>query len=144
MSDMIYMTTSDDSPYVTTNKKGEKVLLVKCMNALYGSMVASLMFNKKLATVLNSYGFEYNPYDPCVANKMVYGKVLTICHHVDDCKISHVTSLVVDEIICLLKNDFEIIFEDGSGAMPIHRGRVHVYVGMALDYDYPGKYELEW
>jgi hypothetical protein len=49
--------------YVTTNKKGEKVLLVQCMNALYGSMVASLMFYKKLSTALKSYGFEYNPYD---------------------------------------------------------------------------------
>jgi hypothetical protein len=42
------------SPYVTTNKKGEKVLLVKCMNALYGSMVASLMFYKKLVKALKT------------------------------------------------------------------------------------------
>ncbi len=53
------------SPFVTTNKKGEKVLLVQCMNVLYGSMVALLMFYKKLVTALKSYGFEYNPYDPC-------------------------------------------------------------------------------
>ncbi len=30
--------------YVWENKKGEKVLLVQCMNALYGTMVASLLF----------------------------------------------------------------------------------------------------
>jgi hypothetical protein len=89
--------------YVTTNKKGEKVLLVQCMNALYGSMVASLMFYKKLATALKSYGFEYNPYDACVANKVVGGKVLTICHHVDDCKISHEQAEVVDETISLIE-----------------------------------------
>ncbi len=51
------------SLFVTTNKKGEKVLLVQCMNALYGSMVALLMFYKKLVTALKLYGFEYNPYD---------------------------------------------------------------------------------
>ncbi len=59
--------------YVTVNKKGEKVLLVQCMNALYGSMVASLMFYKKLVKALISYGFVYNPYDSCVANKVVEG-----------------------------------------------------------------------
>ena len=80
--------------YVTINKKGEKVLLVQCMNALYGSMVASLMFYKKLVAALKSYGFEFNPYDACVANKTVNGSVLTICFHVDDCKISHVSTKV--------------------------------------------------
>ena len=49
------------SPYVTTNKKGKKVLLVQCMNALFGSMVASLMFYKKLVLALKLYGFKYNP-----------------------------------------------------------------------------------
>jgi hypothetical protein len=130
------------SPYVTTNKKGEKILLVRCMNALYGSMVASLMFYKKLVKALKSYGFEYNPYDPCVANKIVEGQIATICHHVDDCKISHVSTSVVDETISLLKADFEIIFEDGSGAMQVRRGKTHVYVGMTLDYTYPGQVRI--
>ena len=35
-------------------------------------------------------GFEVNPYDPCVANKMVNGKQMTICWHVDDLKVSNV------------------------------------------------------
>jgi hypothetical protein len=34
-------------PYVMMNKKGEMVLLVQCMNALYGSMIASVLFYKK-------------------------------------------------------------------------------------------------
>ena len=33
--------------YVTVNKKGEKTLIVQCMNALYGTMVASLLYYKK-------------------------------------------------------------------------------------------------
>ena len=116
------------SPFVTTNKKGKKVLLVQCMNALYRSMVALLMFYKKLVTALKLYGFEYNPYNPCVANKIIKGKITTICHHVDDCKISHVSTHEVDETISLLKADFEISFEDGSGAMQARRGKTHVYV----------------
>ena len=100
------------------------------MNALYGSMVASFMFYKKLVKALKSYGFEYNPYDSCVANKVVEGETTTICHHVDDCKISHVSEKVVDNIISLLKEDFEIIFEDGSGAMQVRRGETHVSFGL--------------
>jgi hypothetical protein len=130
------------SPYVTTNKKGEKILLVQCMNALYGSMVASLMFYKKLVKALKPYGFEYNLYDSCVANKIVEGETTMICHHVDDCKISHVSTSVVDETIGLLKADFEIIFEDGSGAMQVRRGKTHVYVGMTLDYTCPGQVRI--
>ena len=38
-------------------------------------------------------------YDPCVANKVVDSKVLTVCFHVDDVKISHVLSKVVDDTI---------------------------------------------
>jgi hypothetical protein len=49
----------------------------------------------------------------------------------------------VDETISLLKADFEVIFEDGSGAMQVRRGRTHVYVGMTLDYTYAGQAETE-
>jgi hypothetical protein len=74
-----------------------------------------------------------------VANKVLEGKILAICHHVDDCKISHVSTPIVNETINLLKADFEIIFEDGLGAMQVHRGKVRAYVGMTLDYMYPGQ-----
>ncbi len=58
-------------PYVTKNKKGEKVLLVQCMNALYGSMIALVLFYKKFVNSLMEHGFRMNPYDACVANKKV-------------------------------------------------------------------------
>ena len=60
--------------YVTVNKKGEKTLIVQCMNALYGTMVASLLYYKKFVKSLKRNGFKMNPYDPCVANKIVDGK----------------------------------------------------------------------
>ena len=31
-------------PFVTTDNKGEKVIIVQCMNAIYGTMVASLLY----------------------------------------------------------------------------------------------------
>jgi hypothetical protein len=63
--------------YVTTDKKGMKQLLVQCKNALYGTMVARLLYYCKFTKSL-SVRFEINPYDPCVANKTVDGMQMTI------------------------------------------------------------------
>ena len=76
------------------------------MNALNGSMIASVLFYKKLVTSLKKNGFELNPYDPCVANKMVEDKVLIICFHMDDCRISHESTPVVYNTVSWLKEDY--------------------------------------
>ena len=89
-------------PYVTTNKKGRQVLIVGCLNAVYGTMVAALLYYKKFVKSLTKKGFKLNPYNGCVANKVVDGKQLTICFHVDDCKISHKFTKVVDNVIVWL------------------------------------------
>ncbi len=77
--------------YVTKDKKGVEQLLVRCQNALYGTMVASLLYYRKFATSLTDIQFVINPYDPCVANKIIRGKQMTICWHVDDLKANHIT-----------------------------------------------------
>jgi hypothetical protein len=74
-------------PFVTTDKKGMKVLLVECFNAIYGTMVAGLLYYRKFSDSLTEQGYVANPYDPCVWNKVIKGKQSTICFHVDDCKI---------------------------------------------------------
>ncbi len=86
-------------PYVTTNKSGQKVLLVQCLNAVYGTMVAALLYYKKFVKSLTKQGYKINPYDGCMANKLVKGKQITICFHVYDCKISHESSKVIDDTI---------------------------------------------
>lgn len=121
-------------PYVSYNKGGQKVLLVQCLNALYGTMVASLLYYKKFVKSLINHGFKLNPYDGCVANKVEKGKQITICFHVDDCKISHESPEVVDKTIEWLRSEYESIFEDGSGAMKVSRGKIHKYLGMSLDF----------
>ncbi len=70
--------------YILTDKKGTKQLLVQCQNALYGTMVASLLYYHKFTKSLTSVRFEINPYDPCMANKIVDGTQMTIFFHVDD------------------------------------------------------------
>ncbi len=56
--------------YITTDKKGTKILYVKLQKALYGLMRASLLFYRKLRKELEGYGLIVNPHDPCVANMM--------------------------------------------------------------------------
>ena len=129
-------------PFVTTDKKGVKQLIVQCLNAIYGTMVASLLYYRKFSKSLTDEGFEFNPYDPCVANKMIKGKQMTICFHVDDCKLSHVSTKVMDKTIKWLKREYESIFEDGSGKMAVSRGKVHKYLGMTLDYTTKGQVKI--
>ena len=52
----------------------------------------------------------------------------------EKCKISHKLSKVIDSTIKWLRRDYESIFEDGSGEMKVHRGKVHKYLGMTLDF----------
>jgi hypothetical protein len=96
--------------YVTTDKKGVKQLVVQCQNAIYGTMMAGLMYYKKFCTSLLSVGFTFNPYDPCVANKQISGNQMTICFHVDDCKLSHLLSRVNDKMIAWLRQEYESIY----------------------------------
>jgi hypothetical protein len=86
-------------PYVAVGKKGKKQLLVQCLTAFYGTMVALLLYYKKFVKSLKSKGFKLNPYDPCVANKQEKGEQLTVCFHVDDYKILHLILKVVDKTI---------------------------------------------
>jgi hypothetical protein len=58
---------------------------------------------------------------------------------VDDCKLSHESPEVIDETIDWLREEYESIFEDGSGAMKVHRGKVHKYLGMTLDFSNKGQ-----
>jgi hypothetical protein len=130
------------TPYVTVDKKGVKQLIVQCLNAIYGTMMASLLYYNKFRKSLTKIGFLFNPYDPCVANKQISGNQFTICFHVDDCKLSHKAPKIVDAIIKWLRKEYESIFEDGSGEMAVSRGKVHTYLGMTLDFTLPGKVQI--
>jgi hypothetical protein len=90
-------------PYLSTNKAGQKVLLVQCLNAVYKTMEAALFYYKKFEKSLIKQRYKINPYNGCMANKVVKGKQVTICFHIDDCKISHKLSAVIDNTIALLK-----------------------------------------
>ena len=117
-----------------TMERGRKVLYLKLRTALYGIMQAALLWYETFSTCLRADGFKLNPYDPCVANKMVNGKQCTICWHVDDSKISHEDTTVVDQVIKMIDDKF--------GETTVHRGKKHTFLGMDLELNKDGTVEL--
>ena len=129
--------------FVITSMKGQTILHVRIQKVLYGILKGALLFYRKLTRDLTEVGFKLNPYDPCVANKIVGGKQMTLCWHVDDMKISHEVTAAVDDMIFWLKHKYEEILPDGNGEMTVRRGKIHDYLGMTLDYSTPGEVVID-
>ena len=83
---------------------------------------------------LTDIEFVINPYNSCVANKMIDGKQMTICWHVNNLEANHVRPKAEDQIVKYFCQEYQSIFEDGFGVMPVSRGKVCKYLGMDLDY----------
>ena len=52
-------------------ENNRKVIYVVVLRALYGMLVASLLWYEKFRKDLESIGFKFNVHDPCVANRIV-------------------------------------------------------------------------
>ena len=113
---------------------GQRVLYVLLLKALYGTMRAALLFWRKLTSKLQEWGFEMNPYDPCVANKMMGGSQCTVMWHVDDLKISHIDRKAVEAVLGLLSKEF-----GNEAPLTVCQEKAHDYLGMRIDYSEPGK-----
>jgi hypothetical protein len=71
-----------------TQENGKDTIYVILTKAFYGTLQAALLFWQNLSSQLQEWGFEINPYDFCVANKVIAGKQCTIIWHVDNLKRS--------------------------------------------------------
>jgi Reverse transcriptase (RNA-dependent DNA polymerase) len=120
-----------------TLEKGKRVIYVRLVKALYGTLKAAMLFWKKLTGVLEGWGFVVNRYDRCVANKTVNGKQCTVIWHVDDLKISHEDPDVVSGVIEQLSSEF-----GKEAPLTINRGKVHDYLGMTLDFSVASKVKI--
>jgi hypothetical protein len=78
----------------------------------------------------------------CVVSLGSGAKINTICFHVDDCKLSHRNKKVMDTMNEYLCEEYESIFEEGTGSMPVSRGKINNYLGMKLDYTVCGKVKI--
>jgi hypothetical protein len=120
-------------PYVVL-ESGKRVLYLQVLRALYGMLVAALLWYRQFRQDLEQVGFEFNPYDPCVANRMVEGKQQTVRFHVDDLMSSHVSSQVNDEFLVWLNKMY-----GNHGEVKATRGKIHDYLGMVFDFSQPGE-----
>lgn len=96
---------------------------------LYGMVQASYLFWRDLTLVIEELGFEVNPYNWCIENKMVNGAQCTITWHVDNLKILCVNKDAIDEVVCALDKRY------GSfKPLTINNSKVHDYLRMTLGY----------
>ena len=124
-------------PYVVF-ENGRKVLYVQVLKALYGMLVAALLWYKKFRGDLEKEGFEFNPYDPCVCNCLVNGKQHTVRFHVDDLMSSHKDKRVNDRFLEWLNKMY-----GGYGEVKGTRGYIHDYLGMTFDFSEKGKVKVD-
>ena len=83
-----------------------------------------------------------NPYDICVENWLVNGLQQSIIFHVAYFKLRHKDTKVDESFIGFLREEYQRIFENGSGTVQVNRGKVHKYLGMTLDYYKVGQVKI--
>ena len=101
-----------------------KVSCLECVRAIYGCIEAALQWHKLFTEKLNDEGFELNPCDKCVANKVIDGKQCAIAWHVDDCLAMHEDQGVLDKIGDMMNDRF--------GETKINKGNEHTFLGMKI------------
>ena len=117
-----------------TKENGRRILYVAMSKALYGMLDSAILYYKKFRRDIEEQGYEVNPYDPCVANKMIDGKQHTVCWHVDDLKASHVHKKVNDNFLDWLNKKYGTLAK-----VTATRGNEHDYLAMILKYTNDGK-----
>jgi len=115
-------------------KNGKKTLYVRILAVLYGMIESALLWYTLYTEVLHKEGFEINPYDRCVANKIINCKQCTIRWYVDDNILSHVETSVIDSVI----NKIEEYFL----GLVVERGKDLNFLGMEIGFLEKGKLKL--
>jgi len=80
-ADIMCSVNPEYKPYVRT-ENGEKVLYLRVLKAIYGSIESALLWYDLYSTTLKNMGFEINQVDRCVANKIINRKQCTIAFSV--------------------------------------------------------------
>jgi len=106
---------------------------------VYGMMKSALLFYRKLVADLVSLGFTINPYDQCVANKIINDKQLMVCWHVDDLFLGHEDPAVVSHFLGWLATRYDT----DDKKLNVVRGPKHDYLGMNLDFSTPGTVQID-
>ena len=119
---------------LVVKENGSKVIYLNILRAIYGMLEASLLWYRKFRGDLVKIGFEFNPYDPCVANRIVNNKQHTVRFHVDDVLSSHMDPEVNTKFGAWANKMYGTL-----KPVVLHRGDVHEFLGMTLDYSTKGE-----
>ena len=76
------------------------------LRAIYGCIDSALLWYKFLSKTLEGLVFLINPYDRCVANKVIDVTQCTISWYVDDKNLSHKNPEVISDIINEVRKHF--------------------------------------
>ena len=119
-------------------EKGEQVMYMELLKALYGTLRAARLFWQKLSKqLIDEWGFVPNKYDDCVVNKLVNGQQMTVVWHVDDLKVSHVDRTEVEKFVRKMEETF-----GKDTPLTVSHGEVHDYLGMTLDFRTKGEVKI--
>lgn len=102
--------------------------------AVYGTLLAAIIFYNKLSFHLVKRGFKCNEYNMCTFNKIVDGHQLTVQFHVNDLKASQQNKNVLQEFINKLRAEFS-----KEDKLMENKGLIHDYLGITIDYSLPRK-----
>jgi len=92
-------------------------------------LVAALLCYKTLRKDLEKVGFIFNPYNPCVCNRTIWGNQQTVRFHVNNLMSSHVNKKVNDNFLLWLNKKY-----GSHGEVKANCGNIHDYLGMRFDY----------
>ena len=102
-------------------ENGKKVIYVVVLRAISRMLVAALLFYNKFCGDLENIGFEFNPYDPCVANRIKVGNQNTVILHIENIMSSHVNPKVDDRSKEFMNHDY-----GNNGEVKANRGKLHM------------------
>jgi len=109
-------------------QRGTPVIYVLVLRAIYGMLESALIWYQKFRVDLEGIGFVFNPYDPCVANRIENGLQHTIRFHVDDCMSSHMDPRVNDGFLAWMN----MKYGGALGDVKNTRGNKHDFLGMTF------------
>ena len=126
-----------DSAYkeYVSHEKGKKVLYVQLLKALYGCLRSALLWYELYSTKLKTMGFELNPYDPCVANKMIDDKQCSIGYFVDDNIATHDSAAVLQQVAQTVEKEV--------GKITVTTGNEHNFLGMNIKFNQNGTVTID-
>jgi hypothetical protein len=125
-------------PHVVVDERGKKCIYVQVLRALYGMLIAALLWYKMFKADLEEIGFKFNPYDPCVANRIINDKQHTVKFHVDDLWSSHMDKQVNTEFKQWLDEKY-----GQHGEVKADRSHLFDYLGMNFDLTEKGTLKVD-